>query len=326
MLAMCSEAPEFSRQIQSAAQELAGALRGAAAAGLDLECLRDILRTAFTARNQVEAAVTAAIGALDASTQAAAEAGPGRVQSCASWLSDTLRVGPTAAHAQVRLARSLPSTPDAAAAYERGELSYQHVCVVARVVAMASTAGAEGNAAQVEMLMRREAGRRTPRGLLRWGLNLLHQLAPGQPMAAENLRHRRRSLWLVRVLDGGWRIRGYFDPAAGADLEAALNGLLGSRSKGDTRTPDQRRADGLHELVKRVLRTGRPTRRARPRPHFNVITTFWDAHGPFGLSISVPDWNGSLLGHPHAPSARGEPESQTELNGAAAAAAVLTRP
>ena len=121
--------------------------------------------------------------------------------------------------------------------------------------------------------MLREASRRDPRDLLRYGLGLLHQMAPREMEAEEDRRRDRRCLHLTEVFDGGCRVEGYLDPIAGAKLKTAINGLLGPRRKDDERTPGQRRADGLEEMVDRCLDSGELPVRGGQRPHLTVTAT-----------------------------------------------------
>src|ERR1700694_2456111 len=67
---------ELADRVRSGSEEIVGALRQAAAQGLDVEGLTQVLNVAFSCRNQVDAAVTSAIGALD---QAAEKAPDGEV-------------------------------------------------------------------------------------------------------------------------------------------------------------------------------------------------------------------------------------------------------
>src|SRR5437588_4748663 len=186
---MGSHFQEFSQLIQSGSQQIVGALRRAAAEGLCPDELTDLLKAAFTHRNQVDAAVSGVIGALDQAVEKAPDREPTMALSCAAWLSHNLQIGSGAAHAQVHLARRLPALPATAAAFERGELSSHHVSVVARAVEAVTRGG--GEPGQAESMMLEEARGRDPRDLLRWGLSLVHQLAP-EEMEADEERRRRQ--------------------------------------------------------------------------------------------------------------------------------------
>src|SRR5215831_11608768 len=162
---MRAVATELTELIQAGAQQVVGALRRAASEDLTVHELTDVLEAAFRQRNQVEAAVTGVVGALDRTVEAAADDGVLTLGlSCPAWLAHTLNISSGAAHAQVRLARELPSLPDTAAACERGELSPQHASVVARCVDQVGRGG--GDPRRAEYLLLGEAGKRDPRDLL----------------------------------------------------------------------------------------------------------------------------------------------------------------
>ena len=65
---------------------------------------------------------------------------------------------------------------------------------------------------------------------------------------AEGL-YAKRSLSLSETPNGMFRIDGYLDPVNGAALRDALAGLMGRTGREDRRTPKQRRADALADLV-----------------------------------------------------------------------------
>src|SRR5215472_12202217 len=236
---MSSIAAELADLVESGSQRVVTALRCAAADGLGVKDLTDLLQVAFNQRNQIDAALTGAIGALDRAAEEAPDLASTMGLSCATWLRHTLHISASAAHAQVHLARALPSLPATAAAYGRGELSGPHASVVVRSVEQVARGGGDGRDAEDRLLY--EARERDPRDLLRWGLGLLHRLAPGEMEAEEERRNRRRYLRLAEVFDGGYELEGYLDPEGGATLKTALQGLLGPRRRDDERSPGQRR-------------------------------------------------------------------------------------
>ena len=168
---------ELAELVEAGAQQIVGALRAACDEGFSVPQLTELLGVALRQRNRFDAAVTHTIGAVDAAAEQAMEAGELTMGlSCAAWLSWQLHISSSAAHAQVRLARQLPSMPATLAAFERGELSSQHAGVISRSVEHVARGGADAGLA--ERMLLHEAGERDPRDLLRYGLSLLHRLAP----------------------------------------------------------------------------------------------------------------------------------------------------
>ena len=286
-------AEDLASLVQAGAEQVIGALRQAAAGDLGTHELTGVLQAAFTQRNRIDAAVSAVVGALDR----AAERTPDDLMalSCPTWLSQTLNISSSAAHAQVHLARRLPTMPATAAAFERGELSGQHVSVVLRSVEQATRGG--GEPAMAESWMLDEARRRDPRDLLRWGLGLLHRIAPEEMLAEEERRHRQRCLRLSETFEGGYEIQGYLDPVGGATLKTALNGLLGPRLKSDERSPGQRRADALVELATRVLDSGTLPVRGGQRPHLTITASLETLRADPGAPAALLDWGFPISGH-----------------------------
>jgi len=286
---MRTRVAELAELLEAGAQQVVGALRTASGEGLSPRQLTELLGAAFRQRNRIEAAITAVIGAVDAAAEQAGEEGDltGGL-SCAAWLAHNLHIGSGAAHAQVRLARRLPSLPAVAAAYERGDLSPQHAGVIARSVEQVAGGGADAGLA--EDLLLGEARVRDPRDLLRYGLGLLHRLAPGEMEGEEERRRRRRYLRLAEAFDGGYEVEGYLDPVAGARFKTALDGVMGPRARGDERPPSQRRADALDELVTRVLDSGQLPVRGGQRPHLTVTASLETLCGEPGAPAALLDW------------------------------------
>src|SRR6202011_3994231 len=109
---MRTTTPEFSELVRSGCQQIVGGLRGAASEDLDTDELTDLLKVAFSCRNQIDAALTGAVGALDRATEKAPDGELTMALSCATWLSHNLHISSSSAYAQVHLARQLPSLPD----------------------------------------------------------------------------------------------------------------------------------------------------------------------------------------------------------------------
>jgi hypothetical protein len=295
---MDSVTAEVSQRIQSCMDQIVADLRSTAASAendnLALAQTTDVLKVAFSQRNRFDAALTGAVGALDR----AAEKAPGGELtaglSCAAWLSQNLNISSSAGYAQVRLARQLPYLPDTASAFARGDISPQHASVVARSVELVTRGG--GSPGDAEGLLLEEAGQRDPRDLFRWGLSLVHQLAPREMEAEEQRREERRYLHMREAFDGGCDIEGYLDPERAARLKTAINGVLGPRRKGDERSPGQRRADGLDELAGRALDSGELPARGGQRPHLTITATLETLRADPGAPAALLNWGFPLSG------------------------------
>src|SRR5438105_7191947 len=289
---------EASRGIQSCMDQIVAHLRGAASAvddgGLGVFEMTEVLKTAFSNRNRFDAAVSSAIGALDKAAQRVPDEELTGGLSCADWLSESLRISSSAGYAQVRLARQLPSLPHTQKAFERGELSSQHAGVVARSVEMVTRGGGDPLEAEVRLLQ--EAQYRNPRDLFRWGLSLVHELAPKEMEAEEQRREDRRYLHMRELLDGCLELEGLLDPERGARVKTAINAVLGPRRKDDQRSPAQRRADGLADVATRVMDRGELPVRGGQRPHLTITASIETLCGNPGAPAALLDWGFPLSG------------------------------
>ena len=68
-------------------------------------------------------------------------------------------------------------------------------------------------------------------------------------------------------------VRGQVDPEAGAALLTALDAVMTPPRGDDLRTPDQRRADALADIVAQVLGAGRLPTVHGVRPHLGILIT-----------------------------------------------------
>ncbi|MBO0838376.1 MAG: DUF222 domain-containing protein, partial [Actinobacteria bacterium] len=250
--------------------------------------LTEVIKAGLTQQNRIAAGVTGAIGALDRIVKDEPDHRLTAGLSTPMWLAEHCRVSESAAYAQVRLARELPALHFTAHTFERGEISAQHAAVVARTVEMVRRA--EGDVVHAEDLMVQEARERDPRDLLRWGLSLVHQLAPREVEDEEERRIERRFLRITEAFEGGFDIQGYLDPERGLRLKTAIDGALGPRQKDDHRSPSQRRADGLDQVVTRVLDSGELPARGGERPHLTVTASLDTLLANPGAPAAWLDW------------------------------------
>src|SRR5436305_10615066 len=91
----------LTQRIRSGCQDIVGALREAASGGhsLDTDDLTDLLKVAFSEHYRIQAALTSAIGALDAVAEKAPDGELTMGLTCATWLSHYLQLTSSAAYA-----------------------------------------------------------------------------------------------------------------------------------------------------------------------------------------------------------------------------------
>ncbi|MCU0297418.1 MAG: DUF222 domain-containing protein, partial [Candidatus Nanopelagicales bacterium] len=87
---------------------------------------------------------------------------------------------------------------------------------------------------------------------------LVEQCRPESLDTTAQQLHAKRGLSLSQISNGMFRLDGYLDPIHGARLRDALATLMGRTGRDDTRTPAQRRADALADLLTAAAANHRP--------------------------------------------------------------------
>ncbi len=91
-------------------------------------------------------------------------------------------------------------------------------------------------------------------------------------------------------------IDGRLDPVGGEAVLTALAPLAAPADAGDTRTPEQRRADALVTLCKRALDAGDLPEVGGVRPHVTVVVSLETLQGHQGGPPAVLDRCGAISG------------------------------
>jgi hypothetical protein len=180
------------------------------------------------------------------------------------WLRWKCKMSAGAAAERLTVARQIEQLPKTEDAFARGEVSYQQVAVLART---ADHVGAE-QVRKVESSFLKAAETMDPGQLVGVAKDFEHRVDPQAALDEANRAFERRYLHIGEPVDGLVRLDGLIDSEAGAALRQAVDGQ-GAPSKDDDRTPGQRRADRLMELVLRSGR-GKGTDGASSRPHLII--------------------------------------------------------
>ena len=237
----------------SALDAAAADLRSANLWSLSEADLIDLRIALEASRARVESAVLAVTREVDA-RGAAVTTG---ASSTAAWLRGRLRMHPGAAKAEVALAKELDGPlADTGAALAAGGISLDQARSVSAGMHALPGGVDPTTRHRAETYLVEQAGQFDPSALSRLGRHLVLALDPERGAALERAEAElaaRQELTLVHVGDGSRRLRGRLGPEAGALLEAAIGALGAPRpaqdGTADPRTPAQRRADALVELV-----------------------------------------------------------------------------
>ena len=275
---------------------LAAAVDGVAeCSGLGLagEELTELLRGVFREGNRLEAASTSLVGSLDRSEQERLH-GQG---VCQAWLHEELHLTEGAAYGRVRLARALPSRPEAAVAFDAGAIGFSHAVTVTRTLDRLERGGLEAEVVDLaESLLVERARECDPDQLNDFAKHLRHRLNPREVAAEEDAAHEFRFFDIRKRRDGSFEFSGHTGVEQGTRLRTAIEGVLGRKAKQDGRSPGQRRMDGLDELARRALDSGELPARAGQKPHLLVSTTLETLRGDPGAGVALLNWKTPISG------------------------------
>ncbi len=90
----------------------------------------------------------------------------------------------------------------------------------------------------------------------------------------------------ISEMNGMYHLSGVIDPEGGAALKSAVDALAKRLGLDDSRTPKQRRADALTEIVYKALDEGKLPKRNGVRPHITVTTTLEGLKAEVGAAAS----------------------------------------
>ncbi len=198
--------------------------------------------------------------------------------TAAAWLRSALRVRPSAAGRLVRLAEALSCRYERTReALEAGRVSPDAAQVIVDALDALPVDPEEVRVRAEEFLLEK-AAEMDPVALIRLGRHLQAVVDPG----ADDLRDRgEQDAVARRVLnlspdpwDGRLHLSGWLDPETGIALRTALDSYAapapGEDGRADVRTPAQRNADALAELIAGVLDGGGLPTTGGVRPHVTV--------------------------------------------------------
>jgi hypothetical protein len=222
--------------------DVVGDVEDAIAKLLGSERRVDVMRLT-RARNRLEYAWLRALGEYDRSGDWAAE---GFVNAAAALRART-GIAHGVASASLKLAGKLHELALVSEAFAAGDISRQHAAVIAEAFTPERAAALRG----LEQPLVDAAMAATPRQLHQIVERITGALDGDDGAAAAHARYQRRRLHLSRTLDG--MVMGDFvlDGEDGELLIDAVQQMARRHAAaGDGRTPAQRRADGLVDLVR----------------------------------------------------------------------------
>jgi hypothetical protein len=202
-------------------------------------------------------------------------------QTACSWVASTCGMSKNSAGDRLRVGKQLESMPELAEALSSGKIGYQATSVICHL---------QDELSRVDAHLDQEmwigyAGESSIKDLSDLATSAWHAMDPGGFCDAVEENFERRQLFISES-SGMFRLDGWLDPEGGAALKTAVDALAKPLGADDGRSPRQRRADALVEMVHHVLDQGTMPRRNRVRPHINVNTTLEGLKGELGAAAS----------------------------------------
>ncbi len=244
----------------SAIDELAGADLFACPVGVVGEDIVGLL----SLQARLDAQIVRRIGHFD--RHGGAEVGG--ATSTGAWLVGVGRMTRGAAFGRVYAARAFArgDLPSTAAAFADGRIGFEHV--------RALVGGVEGLdrelVEQAEPTLVEAAERLDPGRLRIVVERFRHRVDAGRHSRDTGPRDETRKLFASKTLNGMVAVSGLLTPLVGEALLLALDAASQPTGPEDTRTAAQRRHDGLYDLVRDALDTGRLPEMGGSRPQLVV--------------------------------------------------------
>ncbi len=187
--------------------------------------------------------------------------------STQAWVAAHAALDPGQAASLVGTATLVQTLPEVGERATRGEIGLEHLAALQRATRYVPAEVL----AEHDQVLTELAESAHPRDLMRAGERITdvwqHDLLATDPTAALQLRR----VTLAQTIEGIWSLEGQLTPEDGAKLAAALEPLMRKRGPEDDRTPVQRRADALAELVDLALSAGTLPRTNGDRTRLTVL-------------------------------------------------------
>jgi uncharacterized protein DUF222/HNH endonuclease len=204
------------------------------------------------------------------------------------WMREHQKLSGGQAAQRVEVARQLEQLPRTEEALARGEIGYEHAVAMAKTAS--NVGAAEVRKAEVRLL--KQAETMDPGQFVTVAKSFEHQVDAEAALSEANRAHERRYFRIGGPSNGLVRLEGQVTTEQGAVTRSAIEPFM-KPSKGDERTADQRGADSLTEVCRRVSGAAAGTG-AAPRVHLIVKASIDTLTRTAGAPAGELEWGGTI--------------------------------
>jgi hypothetical protein len=201
--------------------------------------------------------------------------------SAASWISQICGMSVPSAKDRLCVGEQLESLPMVAEALSRGEISYQSASVICH---QRESLGEKSDCLDEEQWL--GFARKHTIKDLNWIADHFRYAVDPEGFERETEENYEERFLHISEMRGKYHLSGVLDREAGAALKTAIDGLAKRLGQDDRRTPKQRRADALTEVVYKAMDEGQLPKRNGVRPHITITTTLEGLKGELGAAAS----------------------------------------
>jgi hypothetical protein len=201
--------------------------------------------------------------------------------SAVSWVMDACTMSQGSASDRLCVGEQLDAMPAIAEALSLGVIGYQSAAVICH---LRDKLGEKSECLDQEQWIH-YARQFSIKYMNRLSDHLRYTLDPDgfDKLTEENYEER---FLHISEMSGMYHLTGVIDPVGGAALKTAIDALAKRLGEDDGRTPKQRRADALTEIVHHAMDQGTLPRRNGVRPHVAVTTTIDGLKAELGSAAS----------------------------------------
>lgn len=277
--------------VTTALQTIAGELRelaGTEPAAAELRQLDD----AFAALQRADAALAAVKARVVACARRSRVATAAGVHDTAAYVRGRLSVSAREAKRQTELARDLSGLDATSKALADGTISPEQAAAVGR----AARNGRLGDPQTTEAELLPLAADATPEQLQQQIRRREQAADPDALRRDEERAFAQRRCSISRRLDGLWELHALLDPVTGEKVATGIHAHTTADPTGTSverrRSPEQRMADGLRDLVTAALAAGAPTE-GGVKPQISVVVPI-EVLDPDARVVGVGDFGTTL--------------------------------